>query len=392
MEKILSIVIPTKNRYSTLLPVVKALLDWPDADFEVVVQDNSTNNTPIQPLLKERSNDKRFRYFYVSRTMTAPENCDLAIKNAQGEYVCFIGDDDGVAHASLTLTRWMKDAGVDSAYSNFALYSWPDLEDKNYGFAFSGQLHVVPYGSAFCLLDALTELKNLLHDGALSIRLVPRAYHGFVRKSSLDRLFNHTGTYFPGPVPDMANAVGLVPFVKKHIFADYPFIMAGASSHSMAGKGALKKHAGSLQNEKSLPPETEANWSEILPKYWSAQTIWAESALKALQKVGLKDLATEFNLEKNLAACLMYVPKYRTETWLKIKALKAERKIRFYKISWYFLQLCTVRTRSLTLAWAAILLRRRPDMHFSEHCVDAGEAMKALDRHLNQQPMRYILK
>ena len=35
MKPLLSIVIPTKNRYSTLTNLVEKLLDWGDGDYEV---------------------------------------------------------------------------------------------------------------------------------------------------------------------------------------------------------------------------------------------------------------------------------------------------------------------------------------------------------------------
>ena len=391
MEKILSVVIPTKNRYSTLIPVVTALLQWHDADYEVVVHDNSDSNEPIKDFLEHYAEDRRLCYYYVKEPLTAPENCDMAIQRATGEYVCFIGDDDGVAHESLALLRWMKTQNIDSAHSTYAVYAWPDLQDKNYGLAFAGQLNILKHSTTFWEKDVYEELRQLLHGGALTITHLPRVYHGFVRKTCLERLYEQTGTFFPGPVPDMSNAVGLVPFVKKHIMADYPFVICGASGHSMAGKGAMKKHHSLLNKEKSLPKETEAQWSNILPVYWSAQTIWAEGALKALDKVGLRDWATAFNLEKNLAACLMYVPDFRQKTFQKIAELRSQRRIKRYKIAWYFFQLCWIRANSLVKAMLSMLLRRRLGMYSTQACADAKEAMECLDSYFQKLNIRYAL-
>ncbi len=387
-KPILSIVIPTKNRYSTLEVVIEGLVLWKDKDVEIIIQDNSNDNTSIK-LIIEKISDSRIKYFYTKESITAPENCNKAIKNANGEYVCFIGDDDGVAHEAIRLTRWMLENNIDSAYLNVATYAWPDLEDKNHGFKFSGQMKIFNNNCKLLLTDPYKELEKLLKSGALIIPAVPRVYQGIVRKSCLEALYMKTGTYFPGPVPDMSNAVGLVPFVKKHLFADYPFVIAGAAGHSMAGKGALKKHHNALENEKTLPNDTIKYWSNILPKYWSAQTIWAEGALKALDAVGLSDWAIKLNIEQTLAACLMYVPDFRAITFSKIRELKSKKIVSRRKILYYFIKICLVRIRSYVNAILRNTINVDLDNNYSIKCENVKDAMILLDEYNLRNPIKY---
>lgn len=40
MEFLLSVVIPTKNRYSNLIPLISALVERSSSELEIVIEDN----------------------------------------------------------------------------------------------------------------------------------------------------------------------------------------------------------------------------------------------------------------------------------------------------------------------------------------------------------------
>ena len=63
MEKcknLLSIIIPTKNRYSTLLPVLDSIIDnlSNEYEYEVIIQDNSDDNKPCIDYLSNKNASK----------------------------------------------------------------------------------------------------------------------------------------------------------------------------------------------------------------------------------------------------------------------------------------------------------------------------------------------
>ena len=58
-------------------------------------------------------------------------------------------------------------------------------------------------------LDVKSELKKVIKDGFGTLGLLPKVYQGVVSRQLLDKLYDKCGTYFPGPSPDMANAVAL---------------------------------------------------------------------------------------------------------------------------------------------------------------------------------------
>jgi glycosyltransferase involved in cell wall biosynthesis len=306
-ELLLSIIIPTKNRYGTLNILISHLAKWSSQNFEIVIQDNSEDNTLFGDVLKLIKNDKRFQYNYLPLSMSAIENCNLAVKNSRGRYLCFIGDDDGIMEQSIVACEWMDRNKVDVLGCDKAGYTWPDMEHAiSINNKFNGLLTINPFKGKLYQINSELELQKVIASGGQSMFRVPRLYHGFVAKSVLDSLHDLSGTYFPGPVPDMSNAVGIVPFVKKYYFTDIPLVVSGQSKNSMSGKNAVRKHQGEIKDEKSIPDRAAVEWSKEVPKYWSAPTIWAEAVIKALVNTNREERLKYFNYNNLYAHCFAF--------------------------------------------------------------------------------------
>jgi glycosyltransferase involved in cell wall biosynthesis len=353
---VLSIAIPTKDRYDTLTNVLETLLGWTETEFEIIVHDNSTSNQEILDFLNLHQNDKRLKYFHVQEKLSVNENCDLSIVHATGDYVCLIGDDDGLIEDTIRVCKWMKLHNIDSANCNIAIYDWPSLKSKYYGDYFTGELRINSFSSTYQYIDPQKDLIKTLKNGAQFIVKGPRLYQGIVSKKCLDQLYQHTGTYFPGPVPDMSSAVGIVPYLSSHVYFDYPLIIAGSSAKSTAGQGALKKHHGEIEDIPFLPKDTAANWSKELPRYWSAQTIWAEGALKALSATNNGSLIKYYNFNRLYAACLMYVPDYRDRTMRHINEMAKAGVCSKIGIIYHFILIC--KNRFITLINSVLKLAK----------------------------------
>ncbi|KGE14283.1 glycosyltransferase family 2 protein [Sphingobacterium deserti] len=314
MKPLLSIVIPTKNRYRTLVNLVEHLLDWPSREFEVVVQDNSDMIMDAEfEVLLERKDD-RLCYFHVKDPLSAIENCEFAIGNAKGEYTCFLGDDDGLIRQTLEVVKWMKDNEVDSLTCKHANYFWPDyrLKDRGAQQSLAGTLSYTNRSGSIQKLDPIAELINILQQGALVMSKIPRVYHGVVAKSALEQVKAITGSYFPGPVPDMTSSVGLSFVVKNHYYLDYPLIVAGASRNSMAGRGGLGEAHGQVEKEKSIPSEALESWSKEIPLYWAPNTIWPEGAMQSLKRLKKEEYIKYMDFNKVYYALYLDTLSYQT--------------------------------------------------------------------------------
>lgn len=308
MEKrpLLSIVVPTKNRYIYLKELIKLVKGFNEPEIELVIQDNSDDNTEILGFLEDLKFDG-VKYFYDKRNIPATENADKAILNSTGEYVCFIGDDDGIMHWIVTAVEYMKRKGIDSLIANKPNYLWPDIKSAVVDCA--GTLDIILPTSKIRQIDVLKELNIVQHKGFLTMGNLPRVYHGIIKRDALNTLYEQTGTFFPGPCPDMSNAVGLSYIVKKHIVFDFPIIISGAGYNSAAGMGARHKHSAKISEVSFLPKNTEDEWERTIPKYWLPQTIWPNTAIKALRNTGHSNMVNNTNFAMIYGAIIAFNPK-----------------------------------------------------------------------------------
>jgi glycosyltransferase involved in cell wall biosynthesis len=93
-QPLVSVYIPTKNRLNLLNIAINSVLaqDYPNTEI-VIVDDGSTDNTPklLEQLAQKHENIKFFRF---EQSQGACSARNWAIKNANGEFVTGLDDDD----------------------------------------------------------------------------------------------------------------------------------------------------------------------------------------------------------------------------------------------------------------------------------------------------------
>jgi glycosyltransferase involved in cell wall biosynthesis len=301
---LLSIAIPTRNRPIYLLSVLDEFLRCTRSDFEVIVQDNSDDDVLRSEIA--RRGDSRVRYTYTAARLSVVQNCDLAIQACAGHFVCMLGDDDGLLlEESLELVAQCVAKRVEAVVPSSFYYTWPGLRHKIWG-NMSGRLAGAKFTGRCERVDVAGELSlALARGGAFGLFHMPRVYHGFVSKEVLSRLYDLAGTCFPGPSPDMANAVALSRIIHKCYLVSFPFIIVGHSKGSGGGMGSEKKHWGDISAQAHLPLDTAARWNRAIPFFWSGPTIYAQSAHCAIGALCRQD-APHINFACLYAACLIY--------------------------------------------------------------------------------------
>lgn len=340
MKPLLSIVIPTKDRYSTLFPVVDMILSFDlNADLEIIIQDNSENNADALEFIGARVASRNLKYFHEAMPFSVIANSDKAVLNSGGEYVCFIGDDDGVMPNIVNVTKWMKEKEFKALKSNKPVYYWPGQKSNYLDGSLSGVLSYEKWKSrTFEVISTKKALKITLSKGGNNIQLLPCLYHGIVERRVLDVIFEKTGTFFPGPSPDMANAVALSQVIDSCVYVNYPVCISGKSIKSTGGSGVLHKHVSRIEDVRHLPSDTADNWDSRIPKYWTGPTIWAESVLKALESFENKGAIQEFNFIYLYAWLGVF---NKRDSHMIFKDFELNRGVRYYLhiIDIYFLRL-----------------------------------------------------
>lgn len=290
-SKLLSIVVPTKNRYVYLESLIRLIESFNNSDIELVIQDNSDDNSRIISFMKNLK-VRNLVYNYFQGDITVVKNCDMAILNSSGKYVCFLGDDDLISYKVYDYVRFMDKNKIESSIFQVALYNWPGVVYKIHAFP---SLIIRKSKSKIINIDVCDEFNKLLAKGATALGRMPKVYHGIIRRDKLQEIYNISGTFFPGPSPDIANSVALSKVIKKHVYCDVPIISSGTSPKSTAGLGAKHKHNGELKNISFLPKDIEERWNIEIPKIWTAATIYCQSTIEAMNVIGLKKRIDDIN-------------------------------------------------------------------------------------------------
>ncbi|MBF5027129.1 glycosyltransferase [Planobacterium oryzisoli] len=322
---IISIIIPTKNRYTTLFSVVDMILSFNlNDDIEVVIQDNSDNNEQALKFVSERKAYANLKYFHSHENLSVIENSDKAVLNSSGEYVCFIGDDDGVMPNIVEVVKWMKEKGYKALKSYKPRYYWPDQKSNFLSDNTSGVLRYAEWKKqSFKVVKTSIALNKTLNKGGAVLRNLPCLYHGIVKRETLNKIYKKTETFFPGPSPDMANAVALTQVLDSFVYTDYPVVISGKSTKSTGGAGVLHQHVARIEEVKHLPSDTSVNWDNRIPKYWTGPTIWAESVIKALEAFQNYKAVESLNFEYLYAFLKVFHKKHSEEIFKNFKINKS---------------------------------------------------------------------
>jgi hypothetical protein len=123
---LLSVVVPTLDRPDTLRHALATMACQPaNADCEFIIQNNGGNRAIAEMIAG--LNDARFKHFASDTVLTMTDNWEAALGHAAGEYVAFIGDDDGLMpYACATATDILADRRIDLLSWRAYSYYWPD--------------------------------------------------------------------------------------------------------------------------------------------------------------------------------------------------------------------------------------------------------------------------
>ena len=310
MKPLISILIATKNRQKYCLSAVKSILVLPDRNIEVVVQDNS-DNTELLHMLEPYINDNRLKYRYTPPPFSSIDNFNAAIELATGEYVCLIGDDDGINPEIISAAAWAKANNIDCLVGNLkANYRWENTGEKKFLHikVVSNSLIIGDFDGTAKKVDPKVSLKKLVQNGCTNYMEFdfPKLYHGVVKREIFEQLKLETGAYLKGLSPDIYAAIALSLKINQFIVVDYPLTIPGVCSLSSSiQEGEQKTNSKDLESAPHLRDrKTPYNWEENVPRIYCVQTIWADSAFAAFKEFNRQDLLQDFDVYKLCANIL----------------------------------------------------------------------------------------
>lgn len=306
---LLSIVIATRNRVPYAISAIQSILEIPDPRLELVVQD-SGDSRELASYVRENIKDNRFHYRYTPPPFSSIDNFNAAVELATGEYLCLIGDDDGVNPEIIEATFWAKSEDLDSlAVRNCAHYLWHGTGIPSTFFTKEpgGTLSISGFRGSIIYADMEKEMRKLVRNGGSSYVNfnLPKLYHGIVHRRCLQAIHEKTGSYFGGLSPDIFVSLSIACIAKRVMVTDYPLTIPGACRvSSSVVEGSIERHSKRLEDAPHFRDRGEYHWCELVPRVYTIETIWADSGVAALRAMDREDLTQKLNLPKLAANCI----------------------------------------------------------------------------------------
>lgn len=316
MKTLLSVVVPTHNRACYAIHAIKSLLAIPSTELEIVVSDTSTDDKLLSQLTADGGNylkDPRFKYVRPVHMLDMTGNHNAAIEAANGEYVCLIGDDDTITVDALLAAQWAKEQEIEVIAPNVvANYVWPDFRSHLMGAKHASRLYFAKHIGNAVVLDSDLALTNALRNAAQGTEGLPKIYHGIVKRTVLQKVFELSGSYFHGSSPDVSGAIGLALCCKSFVVIDYPLTIPGASGGSNTGRSAMNTHKGKLSQESQTKGFETVGWSKGVPRFFSVETVWAHAALETIMRIAPHQVNL-FNFARLIGICHVLHSEYSDE-------------------------------------------------------------------------------
>jgi len=233
----LSIIIPSRDRIVYLKETIKTALAIDSADIEIIVSDNASEDQ-TQNVLSDIK-DIRFRYINTENRISMRANFEFALKHSTGDYIMFIGDDDGVLPKQIPLLKLILSKHMPDVLRWPTIkYGWPELNNAKTGGVRINKDMV--YGTPFEINSKLFS-NEVLDCDLRNEKYFPGIYHGVVSRAYINKLKTEDGQFFNCTIPDVFFNYQALFSGGKHMYCPHPFSINGYSPSSNGG--AQKKLA-----------------------------------------------------------------------------------------------------------------------------------------------------
>ena len=255
----ISVLIPTRERADYLGASIASVLISNDKEIELIVCDNASSDRTKE--IVANFSDKRLKYINTGARISMRENFETALNSATGDYVIFIGDDDGLLAGQLPALRFILETEKpDVVVWPFLTYGWPvpGYKGKLGGIRFVRN-RLFRWGFK---IDSQACMHDLLHCHLTKLDHIPHIYHGCVSKAYLDRARTEDGSYFNSSIPDVYFSYRSIFEGGCFLHVNHPFTINGHSPASTGGG----HHSYSSNDPRSKPGHMFASEVHADPK------------------------------------------------------------------------------------------------------------------------------
>jgi|GEM_PF-1969231 len=255
---LISLVIPTRERATYLKESLRTATAIEDSEIEIVVSDNCSSDNTQQVV--ESFNDHRLRYVNTGARVSMRQNFEFALTHSKGDYVAYVGDDDGFLPQQFRSLRALVERHTPDVVSWKPLtYGWPIPGfGKRVGGVRFERSRIYGQPRIMDLERASRCLRNADHSGLGGI---PAIYHGCASRQFLDSIRTAHGATFGGRIPDYYISYYAILSRASCLYSHHPFTVNGYSPastgnahHAYAANDKRARPAVQFGNEASTDP------------------------------------------------------------------------------------------------------------------------------------------
>lgn len=223
-----SIVIPTRNRAATLKWTLRTCLDSDHPHFEVVVSDNDSSDDTAAVVAA--FDDSRIRYVKTPTYLSMSRNFENGLKHASGEFLIFIGDDDGILPFGLRALGALFEKHPDLDVIDWALTSflWPHEPRAELTLNWVSNLRGPELETSDHAWYRINHPRSNDYNDLNGFNL----YHGCFRRRVIDAAESAGVSLFASPIPDVAAGIKALRFARKKMRLDVSITINGVSQKS----------------------------------------------------------------------------------------------------------------------------------------------------------------
>lgn len=222
-----SVVIPTRERADTLRFALQTCLVQDYKDYEIVVCDNCSSAATKEVVNSFAS--PRIVYHRSPTPLSMGDNWNLAYRLTRGQYITYIGDDDGLmpyAFSQLDALIRRNDHGLQAVHWNYAFYSWPNVARRD--LANYLQLSLTRKQQWF---EGRQTIRDVMA-GRLPATFLPNVYHSLVARETLEKIYARTGRVFSSFHCDTYSSFAVAYLIDRYLSVSVPMSVSGFSGSS----------------------------------------------------------------------------------------------------------------------------------------------------------------
>jgi hypothetical protein len=275
---------------------LRTCLAQTSSDFEIVVADNASG--PETRKAVEELDCSRIRYLRSDQALPMTTNWNRALEAAQGDWVVFIGDDDGLFPWSVAAMKELADRHEAPAVRwELAVYTWPCV-------AVDDQRHrlQLPLARSLERVDAHARIDAMLRNPQAAP--IPLPYHGLIHRSLIDRALA-TGPLFDGPCPDTFAGVLLSHLAGEFLESSVPLTLVGVSGKSNGLQGVIEDGTGATYRDfVRLNEQAGIQFHAALPRFPTMAVIILDGLLRTRDRLKITDPAWQLTPAQVAGYCL----------------------------------------------------------------------------------------